>query len=309
MDLFEEKNIKPMLLYETKPFNDKNYIYELKFDGARCLAYLDKDKTILRNKRNKDVTYLYPELKNMYKQTTKRCILDGELVVFKNKVPNFFLLQKRALLNDKFKIKLESKKNKVEFVAYDILYYDDKQITDLPLLERKKYLNKVKEGNNLSISKYIEENGIEFFNLVKKHNLEGIVAKKKNSLYFIDKRSRNWLKIKSMIEEELIICGYTLNDDNNIKDIILGYFENNILKHRGNISIGISNDDKKIILNIKKVNNPYFKIKKDNIIWIKLELVCKVEYMMLTKTNNMRQAKYKGIIDDKTVDELKRQEL
>ena len=66
---------------------------------------------------------------------------------------------------------------------------------------------------------------------------------------------------------------------------------------------------KKIILNIKKVNNPYFKIKKDNIIWIKLELVCKVEYMMLTKTNNMRQAKYKGIIDDKTVDELKRQEL
>ena len=123
MDLFESKNISPMLLnFVSSPFDDKNYIFELKLDGIRCIAYLDKDKTILRNKRNKDVTEIYPELKNIHKFVKHRCILDGELVALNSDgTPNFFALQKRSLMTDKFKIELESEKNKVNFIAYDIL--------------------------------------------------------------------------------------------------------------------------------------------------------------------------------------------
>jgi bifunctional non-homologous end joining protein LigD/DNA ligase-1 len=76
-DIFERKNISPMLLFETDPFDSKDYIFELKLDGIRCLAYLDKESTDLRNKRDKDVTGLYPELANIYKQVNQKCILRG----------------------------------------------------------------------------------------------------------------------------------------------------------------------------------------------------------------------------------------
>ena len=104
-DLFDEKNISPMLLYETQPFDDKDYIYELKLDGIRCLAYIDAKSVNLRNKRNKDVTAIYPELAEMNKCVKKRVILDGELVVLdKDGKPDFYALQRRSLMADSFTI-------------------------------------------------------------------------------------------------------------------------------------------------------------------------------------------------------------
>lgn len=137
-DLFIDKNLSPMLLYETEPFDDENYIYELKLDGIRCLAYLDENSTELRNKRNKNVTDIYPELQNIHKYAKKKCILDGELVVFNNGVPVFYALQSRSLKTDHFNIKLAAAKNPVQFVAYDMIYLDGERITDKPLIERKK---------------------------------------------------------------------------------------------------------------------------------------------------------------------------
>lgn len=96
-DLFHDKNISPMLLNEVKePFDDKDYIYELKLDGIRCIAYLGKD-VILQNKRFKDVTEIYPELSAMFKCVKKNTVLDGELVVLSDGKPDFYALQKRSL--------------------------------------------------------------------------------------------------------------------------------------------------------------------------------------------------------------------
>ncbi|MBO7368985.1 MAG: hypothetical protein J6U25_01710, partial [Clostridia bacterium] len=196
-DLFEEKNISPMLLYQVEPFDDEDYIFELKFDGIRCIAYLSPDSVLLQNKRFKDVTELYPELLEMKKCVKKRTILDGELVIISGGKPDFYALQARSLMTDKFRIDLAAKKNPVQFVAYDILYYDGKDLTGLELLERKAYLSKcVKEGKNLSITRFIEKNGVAFFELAKKEGLEGVVAKKKDGLYHIGKRTRDWVKIK-----------------------------------------------------------------------------------------------------------------
>ena len=94
-DLFEDKNISPMLLYETQPFDDESYIYELKLDGIRCLAYIDGKSVVLQNKRHKDVTATYPELAGMNKCVKKRVILDGELVVL-NKDGKTFYPQKNG---------------------------------------------------------------------------------------------------------------------------------------------------------------------------------------------------------------------
>lgn len=306
MDLFDSKDISPMLLEVKKqPFDDENYIFELKLDGIRCIAYLDKDNTYLRNKRNKELIDIYPELKNIHKQAKKRCILDGELVVLNaDGSPNFSLLQKRSLLSDPLKIEFESEKHKVHFVAYDILYLGSENLIDRPLIERKQLLAKnIKENDDLSISRYIEGQGIKLFNLTKKLKLEGIVAKEKNSTYEIGKRSKNWIKIKNLIDEDLNICGLKLDENNNIKDLMLCEKVKNGYKYRGKVFLNISKEEQKIILAFALKNplkKPLFPALSDkDIIWLKPTLVCTIEYMMLTKDGMMRQPVFKALRDDK----------
>ncbi len=292
-----------MLLNEVKePFDDKDYIYELKLDGIRCIAYLGK-YVVLQNKRFKDVSAIYPELSEMFKCVKKNTVLDGEIVVLSNGKPDFYALQKRSLMTDKFRIKLAAKKNPVQFAAYDILYYDGKDLTDKPLMERKAILQeKVREGNGLSISRYIEEQGIAFFNLAKEQDLEGIVAKKKDGLYHIGKRTSDWIKIKVMQDEDLLILGYQPDEDGVPKDLILGYYdENGKLQCRGKVYLGVSKEERAFILKFAKKNTvkrPWFE-KYKNVVWLKPELVGTAHFMHETESGGMRQPVWKGLRDDK----------
>ena len=302
MDLFKNKDVSPMLLEsQEKPFDDDNYIFELKLDGIRCIAYLD-DKTSLRNKKNVELLPIYPELTFLYKQVKDKCVLDGELVVLnEDGSPNFFLLQKRSLLTDKFKIELESKRHSVQFVAYDILQKGERAIVDLPLFERKKILDKVvKEGGGLSVSRIVEGKGKTLFSLTKKLGLEGIVAKDKNSAYEIGKRSKSWIKIKNLKDEDFMICGIVLGEEGKIKDLILGQYKKDKLTFRGKVFVNISKQEEGIILAfaLKHQTKPLFMMKGD-IVWIKPELVCTAQYTMLTRDGAMRQPVFKGLRYDK----------
>ncbi len=303
IDLFEEKDISPMLLGEEKqPFDDSDSIYELKLDGIRCIAYLEKGKVTLRNKRNKDITALYPELADIHKCAKKRCILDGELVAFTGGKPDFYAVQRRSLMTDGFKIGIASRQKPVQFVAYDILYVGKERITDKPLLYRKEILSQtVAEGYNLSLSRYIEGRGTDFFRLTKEQNLEGIVAKKKDGLYHIGRRTRDWIKIKVMQDEDLLICGYQSDEEGNVKDLVLGYFDGNgKLKNRGKVYLGVSKEDKKVVQEFavgNRVQRPWFPQYK-NIVWIKPELVGTAHFMHETESGTMRQPVFKGIRSD-----------
>ena len=302
-DLFDEKNISPMLLYETQPFDDKDYIYELKLDGIRCLAYIDAKSVNLRNKRNKDVTAIYPELAEMNKCVKKRVILDGELVVLdKDGKPDFYALQRRSLMADSFKIGLSARNAPVQFVAYDIKYFDGQDLTDKPLTERKAILSKaVKEGYNLSVSRYIEEMGTAFFEIAKAQELEGIVAKRKGGLYHIGKRTRDWLKIKVMQDEDLLVLGYQPDEDGKVKDLILGYYdEEGKLQCRGKVYLGISEEERRIIENFamqNRIQKPWFG-KYKNAVWLKPQLVGTAHFMHETQSGGMRQPVWKGLRTD-----------
>ena len=303
-DLFEEKNISPMLLNEVKePFDDEDYIYELKLDGIRCVAYIEPKSVVLQNKRFKDLTDIYPELSDMCKCVKKRVILDGELAVLTDGKPDFYALQKRSLMGDKFRISLAAKKNPVQFVAYDILYFDGKDLTDKPLLKRKEILSKnVKEGFNLSISRYVPTNGVAFFELAKKENLEGIVAKKKGGLYHIGKRTSEWIKIKIMQDEDLLVLVYQPDDDGKVKDLILGYYdESGLLQCRGKAYLGVPKAEQKTIGEFAKKNTDkrrWFD-KYKNVVWLKPQLVGTAHFMHETENGGMRQPVWKGLRDDK----------
>lgn len=304
MDVFDAKNISPMLLGERKePFDNEDYIYELKLDGMRCLIYLGENSTVIKNRKNRDITLTFPELSDLHKAVTEKCILDGELVFTRDGKPDFFALQSRSFMTDHFKIKLKAKSSSISFVAFDIVYYKDKMITSLPLMDRKQILqNTVKENERISVSRFISTRGVEFFRLAKQQGLEGIVAKRKDSKYLCGKRSNDWLKIKVMFEEDFIICGYRLKNGE-VKELVLCKYDNtSTLVLQKIIAFNLSREIESKLKEASK-SAPLFDIK--NIEWIELKLVCTVSYLEITKNGSMRQPFFKGLRDDVDVTECR----
>lgn len=306
MDIFESKGIKPMLIAEqVDPYDDPDSIFELKLDGIRCVAYCDKDGIDVRNKRNIKLLPRFPELEQIHKNCHCKCILDGELNVLINNRPDFCEVQKRTLLSDPFKMKLSYSKYPANFVAYDILYYKDKLITGLPLMERKKILsNVISENNILSVSRYVESDGKILFELAKQQGLEGVVGKKKNSLYWFGKRTKDWKKIKVMADYEAILVAY-ITKPNNMTSLVLAKYDNSgnliITNH---VTLGVSLLKlKQQGLRISKCPFPEIPKGYENAIWIE-PMVCTVEYMPSGK-EGLRQAVFKGIRDDKLPKECK----
>ena len=290
MDLFASKNLKPMLFYEGKLFNSEEYIYEIKFDGHRTIIYLDHNYINIRSRNNKDVTSLYPELNELKKLVKRKCILDGELIVLENGKPNFFKMQKRSLMTNTIRIKQESINNPVIFIAFDILYYDQKDLTNYPLIKRKEYLKKnVKENDYLIISKYVEYNGIELFKRIKKEQLEGIVAKRKDSIYQVNKRVHDWLKIKCIKEKDFYVLGIR-EENKKIKTIVIGSIKNNKLILNGQVNLPNKYDQEfmKKFIKEHKIKKAYFDM--EHVIWLKLDLKCTIRYKEETQNNSLRHA-------------------
>ena len=198
-------------------------------------------------------------------------------------------------MSDKFKIELASKNLPISFSVFDILYKDNEQLTDLPLIERKEILqNSIKENDRISITRYIETEGKKLFKLTTKNELEGIVAKKKDSKYYFGKRTEDWIKIKNYEDDDFVICGY-IEKDANVTSIVLGkYNDNNELVYQGHVTLGVSNQALKIIKSQKVLDTPLFET-NDNTIWIETKLVCVVKYMQKTESGSFRQPVFKGL--------------
>lgn len=303
MDLFESKNIEPMLIAEEKPaFDSPDWLYELKLDGIRCVAYLDKSGTVIRNKRNKDVTAIYPELRQIHNQIKKRCILDGEIFILKDGRTDFFEIQRRSLMTNQFRIELAAGKLPVSFVAFDLLYIDKEQIIDRQIAERKELLRKaVSESERMAISRYIEQNGIALYDAAEKQSLEGIVAKRKNSKYYFGKRTKDWIKCKALLDEDFVVCGF-YHKDGSVASVILGSFDAERLIYRGHVVMGVSREDyKRMIASISCEKSAYYASFPDfeSAVWLEPVLICTVKFMEYTAGGGLRQPIFKGLRDDK----------
>lgn len=301
MTLFEKKNIRPMLIgIQGEPFDDPDYFYELKLDGIRCIAYLDDSGTDLRNKRNIRLLPKVPELSEIHKQVKKSCILDGELAVIKDGRTNFNEIQKRVMKENPMKIRMSAERLPACFTAFDILYLDGQETASLPLWERKKLLTAVmvKESKYFAVSHYIQGNGTEFFQLTKEHRLEGIVAKRKDSRYYFDKRTKDWIKIKNMADEDFVICGY-IRKSSRVVSLVLGQYTEGEMEYRGHVTLGVS---ERIVEQLKELmcdTSPFGKVPvgNENAIWVQPKLVCTVEYMA-DEGSTRRQSVFKGIRTD-----------
>lgn len=278
------------MLLQTKDcaFDDENYIFELKLDGFRCLAYCDKKKTILKSRNGKNLGEVFDELTKLHMQCKENCVLDGEIVyVDENGCPNFEILQKRM------RYKGKNSSYQVCFFVFDILYYKNKDITKKTLMERKQILkNVIVENDYLKINSYIEKNGIELFRKVRELSLEGIVAKQKNSIYEIGKRSYSWLKIKNYILQDFFVCGFSTSG-NEVRNLFLATFDGKKLVYDGKIFIQPKKNEQEFILKFAKNNTlkkPLFENLKEEITWIEPKIICTVRFFKRTKNNKRRHA-------------------
>lgn len=298
-DAFDTKLLSPMLIAEEQePFDSPDYRYELKLDGVRCLVYLGDGKAELRNKRKLNVTPIYPELADVYRQVKKRSILDGELTVIVNGKPQFAEIQRRALMSNPFKIKLAAESLPVNFTAFDILYYDGTDTTKEPLEKRQALLRRaVSESSRLAVSRVFDGHGKALFDLTTEQGLEGVVAKCTGSLYFPGKQTKDWVKFKNLLDDDFVVCGYI--DKGARYSLIVAQYDNGVLKHKGHVTMGLSNKDIAALSTVERLSaSPIPGASDVGAIWIEPKMVCVVQWM--PRSNGaLNQPVLKGFRDDK----------
>ncbi len=201
---------KPMLAKSiSKPFSSKDWIFETKWDGFRAIAYVKNDLFTVQSRNGNEFKRNFPEISEIT-QLAKNVVVDGEIVVMKNGKVDFHGLQERGHLISGKDIEKLQRSSPATYIVFDILEKDGKPLVDLPLMERKPILKEsVKEGSHIIINDYIEEKGEQFYQAVLKHDLEGMVAKRKDSTYEQGLRTGSWLKIKNLKTCDCVIFGYS----------------------------------------------------------------------------------------------------
>lgn len=208
-------NFTPMLFKTSEHiFDDPHYIYEIKWDGFRCLASKKDREVTLASRNGWCMNGNFPEIVEELQQVPHDFIIDGELVVMKHDVTDFAILQWRGRLRKQDKISVAVQNWPATFVVFDILWLDGKNLTTLALLDRKKQLSEVlSPTERIMINTWVDGKGKELFAATKLAGHEGVVAKRKDSLYYPGKRINDWLKIKHWREEAVNIVGYKTNPD------------------------------------------------------------------------------------------------
>ena len=262
----------------------------MKFDGIRALIFTDGDEFYIQSRNVKDITYMFPELKPIKNLVKSKVIFDGEIVAFDKNAPSFSKLQERLHLKDLKTIKLKSDYEPVFFIVFDILY-EGTDLTSKSLIDRKNILKKYKDCECFYKCKYIENNGIELFNKIKRNNLEGIVAKKKNAAYLINKRSDNYIKIKNIKDGKFYICGYSNNKDNNSISIILCKKAKDEFLYVGKVKLSSKYKLFNKIKKLKIINN--YVVGYSDFKCVKPIYKCLVNYLEVTKSGYLRHGIFK----------------
>lgn len=284
--------IAPMLLSEQPtPFDDDEYLFELKFDGIRATLHASPQGVKIYTRRGNEVSKTFPELQNIKNIVKKKVIFDGEIVSFDKSMPSFSKLQRRNLLKDRAKIITMSTEEPVAFVSFDCLY-EGKDLTKIPLEKRKDILEKYPDTEEFIKAKYSIGKGKKLFEKVVKTRMEGIVAKKKNSLYVMGTRTKEWIKIKNFRQEKFIIGGYS---ENKMKtSLLLGEWRGKKFHYVGKVSMMRDTVLYKKICSARTIkNSPFFDYEGVDCHYLPLKFSCSVVYIERTPNGHLRQPVFK----------------
>ncbi|MDF2543967.1 MAG: ligase [Herbinix sp.] len=308
---FRMTNVQLAKLVKTVP-EDKDWLYELKYDGYRIMAYVEGNSTRLITRNGNDYAARFHDISSslITFSAGRAMILDGEIAVTDAAGKTDFQALQNYMKNSKGK--------NLTYIVFDLLALDGVDLRGRRLMERKEMLETLfKEAPpNLYYSRYILGKGNESFAVACELGMEGIVGKKADSIYS-GLRNGDWIKLKCDKRQEFVIAGYTLSDKrmSGVSSILLGVYEDEDLVYAGRAGTGISEAEMKTLedkfKNIQRMDSPFNEVPKlkanEKIIWLEPEFVAEIKFAEWTQENQLRQASYKGLRTDKDPKEIIRE--
>jgi bifunctional non-homologous end joining protein LigD len=222
--------VQPMLAtLVDEPFSDDEWLFEIKWDGYRAVAFIEDGRVRLVSRNQNEFTPEFPELQALAKAVNaKQAVLDGEIVALdEHGRPSFSLMQQRSGLTIGPKRRAKDRSVPIVYYAFDLIYADGYDLTRVDLEKRKQALvSLLRTSELIRYSEHFLGKGEELYRAASEQKLEGIVAKKRNSCY-VQKRSREWLKMKVTMRQECVIGGYTdpRGSREHFGSIVLGLYD------------------------------------------------------------------------------------
>jgi len=312
------------------PFSSPDWFFEPKLDGVRAVAFIRQGEVSLFSRRGLDATKQYPGIaRELREQTEPELVLDGEIVAFdENGVPSFQQLQQRLNLMRESDIKRAESQIPVFYYVFDLLYAGGYDLRGAPLEQRKRLLRRMlMPTDRVFLVEHFEQDGETAFQAAVDNGLEGLVAKKRDSVYESGRRAKSWMKIKATQEAEFVIAGYTEGGGwraGTFGSLLLGYYEDSgKLVYAGHVGTGF--DDKTLRLLKEKLEVlrtdqrpfaeepamtkiPFGGPKNSKVTWVKPELVAQVKFAQWTKDGLLRAPSFLGLREDKAPAEVRREE-
>jgi ATP-dependent DNA ligase len=280
------------------PFDSENHIFEPKWDGVRCLAYLRPDGLRLDGRKGNDLTPLFPELHRGVFDAPPS-ILDGELICGDGSTRTFPLVQGRVHRGDTFAIRMGSRTHPATFMAFDILEVGGRKVTSLPLRERKALLStQLRESERVSLTPFFEGKGCALFEAMTARGYEGVMAKHKQSPYLPGKRSGHWLKVKVARMGEFLAVGLTRGKgsrQDTFGALVLAAQEGKRLAYRGEVGSGFSDEELKVVLGLVRDAPPTLALPLKDVRWIE-PIRCRVKFLEESEDGKLRFPVFAGIV-------------
>lgn len=299
-----DKIIPMMAVLADEPFDNDDWIYEIKWDGYRAVAHCNGNNVQILSRNLKAFTGTYAPVAAALKRLKLKAVVDGEIVAVNDKgIPDFQLMQN-----------YQNTPADLQYYLFDILWLNGKDLTGLPLLERKEILKSIipEDDDVVRYSDHIVGKGKAFFNLAVDKGLEGIMAKKAASKYLVGKRNDSWLKVKVTKRQEVVIGGFTSprNSREYFGALLLGVYDNGKLKYVGHTGSGFNSSSLKSVYDqlAKLVTGkcPFAEKPKTNqpATWVKPDMVCEIKLSEWTKEGIARHPIFIGLRTDKKAKEV-----
>lgn len=296
--------IEPMLAQAApEPFDSDEHLFEVKWDGTRCIAFVEADRIQLQNRRYIEMRERYPELAVLGKLPAG-IVLDGEIIVLEGGKPSFNKLQQREHLRDPGRIELLSRRMPATLMAFDLLYLRGERIMAEPLRQRRERLAELVQRlkqPQVIVPDFVIGSGVSYFEAAEAHGLEGIMAKRLDSPYTPGKRSPNWLKIKVAQTAQFDIIGYTPHerDPHAIGALIIGEPHGRRWAYKGKVGTGFTEQERRqffdLLQNAAPLERPPANGPADAV-WRLPGYRCLVRFFEKTAVGMLRAPSYKGLV-------------